>query len=59
LNLAMIRRATLSLAIHWIQRCPNKRLATLRGFYDAMTAKQAKKAFALVTACKPAWMPRL
>jgi hypothetical protein len=59
LNLAMIRRATISLAVHWIQHCPNKRNATLSGFHDAMAAKQAKKAFALVTACKPAWMPRL
>lgn len=59
LNLAMIRRATISLAVHWIQHCPNKRMATLRGFYDAMAAHHAQKAFALVTACKPAWMPRL
>ena len=59
LNLAMIRRATISLAVHWIQHCPNKRVATLRGFYDAMAAHHTKKAFSLVTACKPSWMPRL
>ena len=59
LNLAMIRRATISLAVHRIQRCPNKRLATLRGFYDAMAANHAQKAFSLVTACKPSWLPRL
>jgi predicted transposase YbfD/YdcC len=59
LNLAMFRRATTSLAVHWIQHCSNKRMATLRGFYDDMGAKCARKAFSLVTACKPAWMPRL
>jgi hypothetical protein len=47
LNLAIIRRATLSLAIHWIGRCRNKRKATLQGFYDAMKAKSRKKAFSL------------
>jgi predicted transposase YbfD/YdcC len=57
LNLAMIRRATISLAVHWIQRCTHKRQATLRGFYDAMAAKQAQKAFSLITACKASWLP--
>lgn len=58
LNLAMIRRATISVAIHWIQRCRKKRGATLQGFYDAMAAKNARKAFSLVTACKPSWLPQ-
>jgi hypothetical protein len=58
LNLAMIRRATISVAIQWIQRCRNKREATLRGFYDAMAAKGARKAFSLVTVCKPSWLPK-
>jgi predicted transposase YbfD/YdcC len=58
LNLAMIRRATLSVAIHWLQRCRNPRQATLQGFYDAMAARDARKAFSLVTACKPSWLPR-
>ena len=57
LNLAMIRRATISLAVHWIQRCRNKRQATLRGFYDFMAGKNAKKAFSLVTVCKSSWLP--
>ena len=57
LNLAMIRRATLSVAIHWIQRCRNKRLATLRGFYDFMAANNARKAFSLVTVSKSSWSP--
>jgi predicted transposase YbfD/YdcC len=56
LNLAMIRRATISLGIHWIQRCPNKRQATLRGFYDFMAAKNARKAFSLVSASKSRWL---
>jgi predicted transposase YbfD/YdcC len=58
LNLAMIRRATISLAIHWIQRCSNKRQATLQGFYDFMAAKNARKAVSLVTASNPSWLPK-
>jgi len=56
LNLAMIRRATISLAVYWIQRCPNKRRATLRGFYDFMAAHNSQKAFSLVTATKSTWL---
>lgn len=55
-NLSMIRRATISLAVHWIQRCPNKRQATLRGFYDFMAAKDARRAFSLVTTSNPSWL---
>lgn len=58
LNLAMIRRATISLAIHWIARCPNQRQATLQGFYDFMAARNARKAFSLVSASKPSWLPQ-
>lgn len=57
LNLAMMRRATLSLAIEWIRCCRNKREATLRGFYDAMAAKGARKALSLVTCSKATWLP--
>jgi len=56
LNLAMIRRATTSLAVYWIQRCPNKRHATLRGFYDFMAANNSRKAFSLVSARKSRWL---
>lgn len=56
LNLAVIRRAVVSLAIHWIKRCKNKRKATTSGFYDAMSAHNSKKAFKLVTASKPSWL---
>lgn len=57
LNLAVIRRAVISLALHWIKHCPKPRQATLTGFYDSMAANNSKKALALVTASKPAWLP--
>lgn len=57
-NLALFRRAANSFAVHWIQRQPNPRLATTSGFYDDMSAKGCRKAFSLVTACKPSWIPR-
>jgi hypothetical protein len=57
LNLAMIRRAVVSVAIHWIRRCSNPRKATTTGFLDAMSANQSRKAFSLVTACHPSWLP--
>lgn len=57
LNLAMIRRATASIAIHWIRHCRNKRKATLRGFYDFMAANNARKAFSIVTVSKSSWLP--
>jgi hypothetical protein len=50
LNLAMIRRAVVSVAVFWIRRCPNPRKATMSGFFDWMAAKQSQKAFSLVTA---------
>lgn len=58
LNLAMIRRATVSLAVHWIGQCRNKRQATLQGFYDFMAARNARKAFSLVSASKSSWLPQ-
>ena len=57
-NLALFRRVAISFAVHWIQRQPNKRLATTQGFYDEMRAKGSRKAFSLVTARKPSWIPR-
>jgi hypothetical protein len=58
LNLAMLRRAVVSLAVHWIKKCPNPRRATLSGFYDFMSANQSKKAFSLLTACRSSWLPK-
>ena len=56
LNLAVIRRAVVSLAVRWISRCPNPRQATMSGFYDFMSAENNKKALKLVTASKPSWL---
>lgn len=57
-NLALFRRAAISFAVHWIQRQPNKRFATTQGFYDEMGVKGRRKAFSLVTARKPNWIPK-
>jgi len=57
LNLAMIRRATIRVAIDWIERCHNKRQATLPGFSDFMSSKNHRKALALVRAAAPSWSP--
>jgi hypothetical protein len=56
-NLAVIRRAVVSVVVHWIKRCTNKRQATMSGFYDFMSAANNKKAFKLVTASNPSWLP--
>ena len=58
-NLCLFRRAGISLAIHWILRQPNKRLATTTGFYDAMRANGSRKAFSLVTVRNPSWLPKM
>jgi hypothetical protein len=57
LNLAMIRRAVVSVAVHWIKKCPNRRQATMSGFFDFMSARQSQKAFSLVTAYYSSWLP--
>jgi len=57
LNLAVIRRAVVSVAVHWIAQCKNRRQATMSGFYDFMSAHSGKRAFALITASKPKWLP--
>jgi len=57
LNLAVIRRAVVSVAIRWIGHCKDPRLATMSGFYDHMSAASGKKALKLVTICKPSWLP--
>jgi hypothetical protein len=56
LNLAVIRRAVVSLAVRWIRHCKDKRRATMSGFYDSMSAQNTKKALKLVTLCKPSWL---
>lgn len=54
LNLAVIRRAVVSVAVNWIRGCENPRLATTSGFYDLMSKDHGKKAIKLVSASKPA-----
>lgn len=49
LNLAMLRRAAISVAVHWMARARPRRGATTSGFFDAMSARQCRKAFSLVT----------
>ena len=56
LNLAVIRRAVISVAVRWIGRCKDKRRATLSGFYDFMSAQNNKKAFKLLTTSNPSWL---
>lgn len=59
LNLAMMRRVVVSLAVHWMRHCRNRRQATLTGFYDFMSANRSKKAFSLVTVCRSSWLPKI
>jgi CelD/BcsL family acetyltransferase involved in cellulose biosynthesis len=57
MNLAVTRRAVVSLTIHWSNRFKNWRQASMSGFYDFMAAHSAKKAFSLLTVWKSAWLP--
>jgi len=57
LNLAVIRRAVVSLAVRWSSRCKNSRRASMSGFYDSMSAQNGKTALKLVTCSKPSWLP--
>lgn len=57
MNLAVIRRAVVSVAVHWIGHCKNRRQATMSGFYDFMSAQAANKAFKLLTVSNPSWLP--
>ena len=58
MNLAVIRRAVVSVAVHWIRHCKHRRQASMSGFYDFMSAQGAKRALSLVTISKPAWLPK-
>ncbi len=59
LNLAVIRRAVVSIAVDWCRRQPNRRQASMSGFYDFMSAASSKIAFKLVTASKHVRLSRL
>jgi len=56
-NLGLFRRAANSFGIAWIKLHPNKRKATLSWFHDEMELHGSRKAFSLVTALKPTWLP--
>jgi hypothetical protein len=49
LNLAMRRRAAVSVAVSWIRQCRHRRQATTKGFFHWMSARQSQRAFSLVT----------
>jgi predicted transposase YbfD/YdcC len=57
MNLAVIRRAVVSLAANWSRRQTNRRHASMSGFYDFMSAHNSKMAFRLVTASKHVRLP--
>lgn len=57
-NLGLFRRAANSFGIAWIKKQRDKRKATLNGFYDDMARNNHRKAFSLVTASHPSWLPR-
>lgn len=57
-NLGLFRRAANSFGIAWIKKQRDKRKATLNGFYDDMALNNHRKAFSLVTASHPSWLPR-
>jgi len=59
MNLVVIRRAVVTIAVAWIRRQPNRRLASMSGFYDFMSAASSKMAFRLVTASKYIRLSRL
>lgn len=52
MNLAVIRRAVVSVAVHWSRKQLSPRQATMSAFYDFMNAKNSKMAFKLVNASK-------
>lgn len=56
-NLGLFRRATLSLARHWISKQQNKRKATTNGFLDAMNKNNSNMAFRMALSKKASWLP--
>ena len=56
LNLAVTRRAVVSVAVRWIRHCRKRRPATLSRFCDFVSAHSSKKGFALGIVVKLAWL---
>jgi hypothetical protein len=54
---ALIRRAAVSVEVHLIQLCRNKRHTTLRAFFNFIAAHQARKAFSLATTSRASGAP--
>ena len=56
-NLGLFRRATLSLARHWITRQQNPRKATTNGFLGTMARHNSELAFRIALSQKASWLP--
>lgn len=56
-NLALFRRAALSLARHWIAVQPNPRKATTNGFLGTMARRRYAMAFRIALSKQPSWLP--
>jgi len=56
-NLGLFRRATLSLARHWITRQQNPRKATTNGFLGTMARHNSELAFRIALSKKASWSP--
>lgn len=56
-NLGLFRRATLSLARHWITRQQNPRKATTNGFLGTMARHNSELAFRIALSKKASWLP--
>jgi hypothetical protein len=57
MNLAVMRRAVVSIAVHWIGHCMDRQQVSMSGFYDFLSAHGGKKAFNPITVAKPTWLP--
>lgn len=56
-NLALFRRAALSLARHWIAKQTDPRRATTNGFLGTMARHKSELAFRVALSKKPSWLP--
>ena len=56
-NLAYFRRASLSLARHWINKQQDPRKATTNGFLGTMARHNSERAFRVALSKKPSWLP--